>query len=293
VSGLGVRTENLTVAFAGVPALDGLDLRLAPDKIHGLLGRNGSGKTSLLSVIASYRRQSGGTITVDGAEPFENAGTMIRTTFIRDTLDVNAQDRIGKVLAFAARMRPGFDLGYANRLLEVFELEPRKTVNKLSRGQRSSLGVVLGLAARSPLTILDESYLGMDAVARTAFYRELLADYLEHPRTIILSTHLIEEVAGLFERVIILDQGRVVLHEEADELKARGVTVTGPADAVDAFVTGRTVLASRQLGGTREATVYGRVDPADADRAGLTLGPVGIQDLFVHLTDQRILEVSR
>ena len=157
----------------------------------------------------------------------------------------------------------------------------------LSRGQRSALGVVLGLAARAPLTLLDETYLGMDAAARDTFYRELLADYVAHPRTVILSTHLIGEVADLFERVVIIDRGRLVLHEEADVLRGRGVTVTGPAAAVDAFVAGRTVLSEQSLGGVRAATLYGNVDEADtarAEAAGLTLGPVGIQDLFIHLT---------
>jgi ABC-2 type transport system ATP-binding protein len=282
-----IEVRDLTVRYGDIVAVDHLTLSLPPGKIYGLLGRNGSGKTSLLSVLASYRKPSSGSVTVEGADPFENAAVTRRTTFIRDTLDVIHQDRIAKVLDFTARMRHGWDAEYAARLLETFELDERRRVSALSRGQRSSLGVVLGLAARSPLTILDESYLGMDAAARATFYRELLADYLERPRTIILSTHLIEEVAHLFERVVIIDHGRLVLHEEADELKGRGVTVTGPADAVGAFVAGRTVLSEQRLGGVRAATLYGRLEPDEARRAGaagLTLGPVGIQDLFVHLT---------
>jgi ABC-2 type transport system ATP-binding protein len=282
-----ISLRDLTVRYGNTVAVDAITLDLAPGKIYGLLGRNGSGKTSLLSVLASYRRASSGTLTVDGADPFENADAMARTCFIRDSLDVTETDRIRSVLAFAHSVRPCFDAEYASRLVDTFELDPRKRVSALSRGQRSSLGVVLGLAARAPLTLLDEVYLGMDAAARTIFYRELLADYVEHPRTVILSTHLIEEVADLFEQVIIIDKGRLVLYEEADALRGRGVTVTGPAAAVKAFVAGRTVLGEQRLGGTRAATLYGRLDDADvkrAESAGLSLGPVGIQDLFVHLT---------
>jgi ABC-2 type transport system ATP-binding protein len=252
-----------------------------------LLGRNGSGKTSLLNALASYRKPSAGQISFGGVDPFENADLMRQTTFVRDTVDLIQHDRVGTVIDFTARIRRGFHADYAGRLLDTFDLDPRKRVSALSRGQRSSLGVVLGLAARSPLTILDEAYLGMDAAARTAFYRELLADYLERPRTIILSTHLIEEVAHLFERIVIIDRGRLLLDEEADRLQGRGVTVTGPADAVGAFAAGRTVLNERRLGGTREITLYGRLEPGEvrrAETAGLTLGPVGLQDLFVHLT---------
>jgi ABC-2 type transport system ATP-binding protein len=285
-----IAIRDLTVRYGGTMAIDHLDLDLPTGKIYGLLGRNGSGKTSLLSVLASYRRPSAGTITVDGVDPFENAELMGRTAFIRDSLDVQEQDRIRAVLDFAAGLRSTFDREYADKLTEMFELNPRKRVSGLSRGQRSALGVVLGLAARAPLTLLDETYLGMDAAARDTFYRELLADYTAHPRTVILSTHLIGEVADLFERVVIIDHGRLVLHEDADVLRGRGVTVTGPAAAVDAFVAGRTVLSVQSLGGVRAATLYGGLDDAetaDAEGAGLTLGPVGIQDLFIHLTGAR------
>lgn len=283
-----IRTQDLTVTYGDTVAVDRLTLDLPAGKIYGLLGRNGSGKTSLLSVLASYRRASSGSLTVGGVDPFENAEVMRQTSFIRDSLDVNSTEKVKSVLTFADGLRPSFDREYATRLLDTFELDPGKRVITLSRGQKSRLGAILGLAARASLTILDEVYLGMDAAARTAFYRELLADYLAHPRTVILSTHLIEEVADLFEQVIIIDRGRLVLHEEADALRGRGVTVTGPVAAVDSFVAGRTVLSEQNLGGVRAATVYGRLDPADADRAwssGLTLGPVGIQDLFVHLTN--------
>jgi ABC-2 type transport system ATP-binding protein len=286
-----IEINDLTVRYGDTVAIERLRLSMPTGKIYGLLGRNGSGKTSLLSVLSSYRKASSGSIAIDGVDPFENAAIMRRTAFIRDTLDVNDQERISRILCFAGWIRPTWDAGYAERLLDVFELNPRKRISALSRGQRSSLGVVLGLAARAPLTILDEVYLGMDAVARTAFYRELLADYVEHPRTMILSTHLIDEVADLFERVIIIDRGRLVLHEEADELKGRGVAVTGPADAVDAFTAGRTVLSRQSLGGVRSATLYGRLEPAETERAkvaGLTLGPVGVQDLFVHLTAREV-----
>ncbi|MET0423539.1 MAG: ABC transporter ATP-binding protein [Actinoplanes sp.] len=291
-----IEIRGVSVRYGSTLAVDHVDLDLPTGKIYGVLGRNGSGKTSLLSAIASFRRPSTGTVRVDGVEAFENPAVMGQTVFIRDSLDVSSSDRIRWVLEFAGRLRPSWDADHAAKLLDLFGLDPRKRVSALSRGQRSALGVVLGLAARSPLTILDEVYLGMDAVARGQFHRALLDDYLAHPRTIIISTHLIEEVADLFEQVIIIDQGRILLHEEADSLRGRGVTVTGPAAAVDAFVAGRVVLGERSVGGMREVALDGRLDPADAARgeaAGLTFGPIGLQELFVHLTSSQQLEASR
>ncbi len=154
---------------------------------------------------------------------------------------------------------------------------------------KSALGITLGLATRAPLTIFDESYLGLDAPSRYAFYDELLADYMANPRMIILSTHLIEEVAPLFEEVVIIDHGRLVLHDEADAVRARGAAVTGPAEAVDRFVDG----AHGVVGATPRADEVrdglGRLDPEQRTAArtlGLEVGPVALQDLFVHLTKE-------
>jgi ABC-2 type transport system ATP-binding protein len=109
---------------------------------------------------------------------------------------------------------------------------------------------------------------------------------MAHPRTFVISTHLIEEVSSLFEEVVIIDSGRLVLHDDADALRSRGVAITGPAEVVDSFVNGHTVLGVRQLGPTKCTTIYGAIDEALRERAraaGLDLGPVGLQDLFVHL----------
>jgi ABC-2 type transport system ATP-binding protein len=134
----------------------------------------------------------------------------------------------------------------------------------------------------------------MDAPSRYTFYEELLADYLAHPRTILLSTHLIEEVSNLFEEVVIIDRGRLLLHDNVDDLRSRGASVTGPADSVDRFAEGLTVLSSRQLGPTRSVTTYGELDEGrlrQAREAGLEIGPITLQDLFVHLTEAERIPV--
>ena len=293
---LTVRTENLSVRFAGVPALDRLDLRLAPGKIHGLLGRNGSGKSTLAAVLAGFRRPDEGRVLIEGGdlgtpqEPYENAVVTSRVCLIRESGDRPEAVSVKQAIALAAALRPYWDADLAGDLLDRFEVPLNKKIQKLSRGKKSALGVVLGLASRAPLTIFDESYLGMDVPSRNLFYDAVLADYTEVPRTFVLSTHLVSEVSAMLEEVVILDNGRLVTQSPVDALRGRGASIVGPAAAVDKFAAGFTVLAEERLGGTKSTTVLGDLDPAllaQATAAGLEIGPVGLQDLFVHLTGAR------
>ncbi|WP_127130683.1 ATP-binding cassette domain-containing protein [Georgenia sp. SYP-B2076] len=286
-AGFDVAVRDLTVRYGRTTALDGVTFDLPAGGIYGLLGRNGSGKTTLLSVLAAMRRGASGQVRVDGEDPFENARVMGGTSITREGGDVLAHER-GKVnLRYVAAMRPGFDAAWAEELLDAFAVDGRKAPDKLSRGQRSALGAVIGLATRAPLTIFDEVHLGMDAPSRQLFYDVLLADVIAHPRTVILSSHLIGEIEHLLERVVILDGGTVLLCEEVDVLRAKGVTITGPADRVATAVAGLGVVGTRDLGRTRQVTIFDDLDDGALDRAaaaGLELGGVPLQDLFIHLT---------
>ncbi|GAA4286708.1 ABC transporter ATP-binding protein [Georgenia daeguensis] len=287
MTGLTVEVEDLSVHHGEVRAVDHATFTLPADSVTGLLGRNGSGKSTLLSAVASMRRPTSGRILVDGEDPFENEALMERICLVREAGDLLPDERIVTNLAYVATARPTWDDDLAGRLLDAFRLDPRARPRQLSRGARSALGVVVGIASRAPLTMLDEVYLGMDAPSRYRFYELLLDDYAEHPRTIVLSSHLIQEVERLLEHVVVLHEGRALLTGSADELRARGATLTGrPAD-VDAAAAGLTVLSERHLGPTKQTTVLDGVDAARAaalERSGVEVGPVDLQDLFVHLT---------
>lgn len=287
MTGLPITTTGMGVQFKDVHALRGVDLHIEAGAIHGLLGRNGSGKTTLLSVIASLRRPDTGTVLLDGREPFEDEHLMGEVCLIRESGDVLSDEKIVTNMSYAADTRRYWDGDYAGRLLDAFELNTRQRPDKLSRGQRSALGVVIGLASRAPVTLFDEVHLGMDAPSRYRFYDLLLADYVEHPRTVIISSHLISEIERLFGAVTILHRGQVLLSEDAEDLRIRGASLTGPAQEIEALTRGLQVLATQSLGPTTRATVYGDLEPHLRERAratGVEVGSVPIQDLFVHLT---------
>jgi ABC-2 type transport system ATP-binding protein len=293
---LAVEARGLGVRYGAKPALDAVDVAVPAGSITGLLGRNGSGKTTLASVVAAFRRPTSGTVLVGGEDPWENADLLPRVLLVRESGDVLDTETLRTNLRFAADCRPAFSREVAERLMDRFELDPGAKPQKLSRGQKSAFGIVLGVAARADLTVLDEVHLGLDAPSRYAFYDALLEDYVEHPRTVVLSSHLIGEVERLLEHVVVLDRGRVLLAQDADALRVTGVSVTGPAREVERFVVGRTVLGRQQLGGTLQATVLATLadgEAADARAAGLDLGPVPLQDLFVHLTADGAADAAR
>lgn len=283
-----IEVANLTLAYGDVTALDDMTFALEGGKIYGLLGRNGSGKSSLLSVMAAFRKATSGEVRIEGQPVFENPVLASQVALIREGGDtVEDSEHAREALRIAAYLRPNWDSAYAEQLVDRFAIPLNKKIGDLSRGKRSSLGIVLGMASRAPLTMFDETYLGMDAPTRQTFHDEILNDYMAHPRTFIISTHLIEEMATIFEEVVIIDKGRLIVQDETESLLGRGVAITGPAEVVDKHLAGLTVIGQRQLGRTRSAMVYGELGDAQrraAREAGLDLEPMALQDLFVHLT---------
>ena len=197
--------------------------------------------------------------------------------------------KVRHALRVASWFYPNWSPAAADALLADFGLPAGRAVKKLSRGMRSALGIVIGLAARAEVTMFDEPYAGLDAVARQIFYDRLLADYAEHPRTILLSTHLIDEAAGLLERVVVIDRGRIVLTADADDLRGVATAVSGPVLAVDEFTAGRAVWGRRRLAGQASVVVVGALDEADHLRASslhLDLAPLSLQQLVVQAAGQ-------
>ncbi|NYB73730.1 MULTISPECIES: ATP-binding cassette domain-containing protein [Sedimentibacter] len=283
-----IEVNNLSLKYKNFEALKDVSFKLEDGKIYGLLGRNGAGKTSLLSILASYRQQTAGSVKIAGAAPYENAEINQNISFHFQTNYEEETEKVKNMLSMVEEYRPNYDAEYAKYLVELFKLPMNKNVNKLSKGMQSALEVIMGLASRSPITIFDESYLSMDAPTRVKFYNELLKDQENHPRIFILSTHLVSEMDYLFDEVLILDNGKLLLHEDYETLISRGMSITGNATDVDEFVKGRRILSSQQLGKTKSVMIYEerteKIENA-ADSLGLEIGPISLQDLFIHLTE--------
>lgn len=286
---LTVEATDLSLTYGSHHALQKLSFRLNDKKIYGFLGRNGAGKTSLLSILASFREQTSGLLTINEEAPFENPNIMQQVAFIYSKDYKDESDNVKEILEGVERYRPHFDKEYAQHLVKKFNLPLTKKVKEFSKGMQSALNVTIGLASRAPITIFDEAYLGMDAPTREIFYQELLADQANHPRIMIISTHLVSEMDYLFDEVLILHKGSLVLQEEYESLISKWVSITGASIEVDEFVQSMKLLNVQQLGNTKSVMVYGELterERKNAQQSRLEVGPISLQDLFIHLTEE-------
>ncbi|GAB2818655.1 ABC transporter ATP-binding protein [Alpinimonas psychrophila] len=277
-----VDIRSISRSFGRTRALEDITLSVPDGSICGLFGRNGAGKTTIMSILAGQDRPTSGNAKVFGEHPFENSSTLSKISFVRDNQRYPDDYRLHHVLRIAPRFAPNWSVDVAAELVDGLRIPAKIPIKKFSRGQLSSIAIVMGLASRAPLTLLDEPYLGLDITARALFHDLLLRDYSAHPRTVILSTHLIEESEALFDRVIIIDRGRVRVDCERDEASNLAFTISGPADAVDKLSTNRRVLLTHAAGGLRSATITGEASDElvlQARTLGATISSASLPEL--------------
>ena len=201
--------ENICKAYHEQMVLENLNLTIEPGKIYGLIGRNGAGKTTLLGILTAQNTTDSGSVTYGGQPVWENRAVLDELCFSRElsatVFSGQNNYRVDFYLKAAADFYPSWDNTYAQKLIEDFSLDRKKKISALSKGQMSMVTIVIALASRAPVTILDEPVAGLDVVMREKFYNLLLADHIETGRTFIVSTHIIEEAASVFEEVIDTD----------------------------------------------------------------------------------------
>lgn len=274
--------KSLTRTFGRSVALDDVSFTVQDDSICGLLGRNGAGKTTIMSIVAGQDRPTSGSVTVFGERPFENESILAKISFVRDNQRYPDNYRLHHVLRIAPQFAPNWNSEVADELVDGFRIPAKTPIKKFSRGQLSSVAIVLGLASRASLTLLDDPYLGLDVTARALFHDMLLRDYTAHPRTVVLSTHLIEESEALFDRVLIIDRGRVRVDSDIEHTGDLAYTLSGSTEAIDRLSVNRTVLQSHSVAGLKSVTIQGLADDdttTDAKRLGVQIKPATLQEL--------------
>src|SRR3981189_3250602 len=277
-----IEARGLRKVFGTTIALDNVDLRVEEGHILGLIGPNGAGKTTALNAILGLTQYQG-ELKVLGRDPWtERDALMHDVCFIADVAVLPRWLRVSQALDFVGGVHPRFDRSRATNFLGKTDIKMSSRVRELSKGMITQLHLALILAIDARLLVLDEPTLGLDLLFRRQFYDTLLNDYFDKQRTIVLTTHQVEEIENLLTDVIFIDRGHVVLDSAVDSLSELYLQLT---------VTAEHAAQARQLKPFFEREVFGRVAMFFEGRAAAELSTVAnglgemrtpsVADLFV------------
>lgn len=283
-----IECSGLTKTYGSVKAVRDLSFNIEENTITGLIGRNGAGKTTLLKLIAGFLHKTSGEVRVFSEYPFNSTRVASNTIFVDDRMTFPSSLYLVDILEQAARFYPNWNKPLADGLFDYFNLNPKQPHDNLSKGMKSAFNMILGLSARCPLTIFDEPTTGMDAAVRKDFYRALLKDYLQNPRTIILSSHLLNEVEHVLEDILLISEGHKRIHMPVEDLKEFAIGFTGKRDELQKLTEGKEVFHRESVGPDSFYVVIKNNFTEEcvqrAKLAGIEISPVTTNDLCVYLT---------
>lgn len=282
-----LEVQSVIKSYGKKNALNNVSLKLDENKIYGLLGRNGAGKTTLLNMITNKISATSGKILYMNENVWENGKVQSNICYMSEKNMFPKDMKVREIFETGKLFYPEFDMGYALNLADIFKIDLKKKFKNLSKGYESMVKIVVALASNALLVILDEPVLGLDAAVRDIFYKVLVENFAEKPRTFIISTHLIEEVSDLIEEAIILKEGNLLLQKPVEDILRMGYCVAGKASNVDAYTKGRKVIYEENVGNFKTATLFESEENKNvglAKELEVDIVPMQLQKLFVHLT---------
>ncbi len=282
----GLCVANVSKSFGDVRALSNVSVEFKTNKIYGLLGRNGAGKTTLLNVITGRIFADQGKITLNGEDVPEN-DIMLRNIYMMSENNKYPESmKVAEAMRWTKEFYPGFDEKKAMALADRFQLNVKKKIKSLSTGYSSIFKLILALCVNVPYVFLDEPVLGLDANHRDMFYKTLLESYSDNPVAYVISTHLIEEISGIIEDVIIIRNGEIIRKETREGLLAHYYCVTGSISTVDRFTADKKVIGIDALGGLKTAYIEGTPDKSSIPE-DVEITKMDLQRLFIQLTNNK------
>lgn len=279
-----IEIKNVSKSFGKNQALSDVSLTFQENCIYGLLGRNGAGKSTLMNIINNRIFADSGEIFIDGVPNRENDKALSKLHMMSEHLLYAPALKVKDMFKAAACFYPEYDMEYALTLCEEYKLNTKAKLQKLSTGYRSIAKIINALACNAQVVFFDEPVLGLDANHRDMFYRQAIEKYNARPATFVISTHLIEEAAGMIERAVVIKDGRLLLDEDSETIRTMGYSVSGRASLVDEYAKDKDVMSEEILGGLK--TVYIKGDRFGTDiPPELEVQPLSLQSLFIHLTN--------
>ncbi|MBU3075793.1 ATP-binding cassette domain-containing protein [Clostridium estertheticum] len=284
-----IKLLNVSKRYGDTFALDNISLTIEENKIYGLLGRNGAGKTTLLNIINNRIFADKGVISIDGKTLSRDKNALGNTYFMTEQNLYPQAMKVKELFKWSKEFYPNFDMTYALELSKKFELNINKRIRELSTGYASICKIINTMASGAEILMFDEPVLGLDANHRELFYKELMEGYIEKPKTIILSTHIIEEVSHLLERIVIIKDGKIINDENVEELLTKCYSVSGLNKNIDEYIKDKNCLSVDKMASYKSAVIMGNNDGIEKEeikKLGLEVSKVELQKLFIDLTNK-------
>ena len=229
-----ISATGLAKTYGKFTALDHVDFQIEPGRIVGLIGPNGAGKTTALRAVLGLTPYTG-ELRVFDRDPFkERARIMQDTCFIADVSVLPGWLKVSQSLDFVGGVHPKFRRERAMSLLSKTQIKPESRIRELSKGMKTQVHLALAMAIDARLLVLDEPTLGLDLLARRAFYDALVNDYMDETRTILITTHQVEEVENLLTHVMFIERGRIVMDTPVEQIAQRYVAIAVNPERIEA-----------------------------------------------------------
>ena len=277
-----IELKQVTKRYGQAAVLKNITLSIDEPGIYCLLGRNGAGKTTLLKSIAGYQNITDGCIKVDGKEI--TTSTLDTGVSYIENFAKHFNLPVRKLLKIASEVNPDYDYDLASEMMERFELDGKKKFNHLSLGMKTMVSTIICLASSKAVILLDEPVLGFDAIMRVEFYDMLTESFKKHPRIIIVSTHIIEEIARTIEKLIIIDRGSIRFFDTLQSVEAKAFSVSGLQRDVEAATRGLNVIGQSTVGGLVTSYIF---DTPPQESASIEVRPLSLQDFFIQMVGHK------
>lgn len=277
-----IELKQVTKQYGQATVLKNITLSIDEPGIYCLLGRNGAGKTTLLKSVAGYQNITSGTIQVD--DKLITTSTLDTGVSYIENFAKHFNLPVRKLLQIASEVNPNYDYDFASEMMERFELDGKKKFNHLSLGMKTMVSTIICLASNKSVVLLDEPVLGFDAIMRVEFYDMLTESFRKHPRIIIVSTHIIEEIAKTIQKLIIIDKGRVRFFDTLQSVETKAFSISGLQKDVEAATQNLNVIGQDTVGGLVTTYIF---DNPPEQTASLEIHPLSLQDFFIQMVGHK------
>ncbi|HQH49890.1 MAG TPA: ABC transporter ATP-binding protein [Candidatus Cloacimonadota bacterium] len=271
------RINGLTKHYGKFKALDAVDLNIGKGKIIGLLGKNGAGKSTLMRCMLGFLRHEGNVELYGGNVARRNHRIFENVAFIPDVSGLDDRLTVAQTIDYVRGVNNRWNEERAAQLFALSNLPLKKKVGKLSKGMKTKLYLLITLSLDVNMLLLDEPTLGLDIAFRKEFFNTILGEFFDEERSILISTHQVEEVEDLLQEIIIIDNGRIILHEEVEALKERYRVVSLPSDRSAEILAHSPKVTSKTLG------FFSAVLDSRVEIPGAAYGRVNLADIFLSI----------